>query len=156
MARAPSIRTAPKPTSSLYDADFVEWTRQTAALLRRGRFDDVDVQHLAEEVEDMGKRDRRTVESRLEVLLAHLLKWQYQPERRSGSWRATIRTQRSRLELTLRDSPSLRAEVPAMVSRRYVKAVALAADQTGIAATRFPRRCPYTGVQILDERYLPE
>jgi hypothetical protein len=139
-----------------YDEDFVEWTRHTAALLRRGRFDEVDVARVAEEVEDMGKRDRRTVESRLEVLLAHLLKWQWQPERRSGSWRATIRTQRSRIELTVRDSPSLRAEVPAMIARRYPKAVALASDQTGVAAARFPRRCRYGAAQVLDERFLPE
>ncbi len=155
MARAPSLRSAPTSTPS-YDGDFVEWTRHTAALLRRACFDEVDVRHLAEEVEDMGKRDRRSVESRLEVLLALLLKWQYQPEQRSGSWRATIRTQRSRLELTLHDSPSLRAEVPAMISRRYPRSVALAADQTGIAAAPVPRRCPYAAAKVLDERYLPE
>ena len=155
MARTPSSRTAQSP-HALYDEDFVEWTQRTAALLRQGRLGELDVPHLAEEIEDMGKRDRRTVESRIEVLIAHLLKWQLQPERRSGSWRATIRTQRSRLELTLRDSPSLRAEVSTMVSRRYPKAVALVADQTGIAAARLPRRCPFTPDQVLDAGYLPE
>jgi hypothetical protein len=123
--------------------------------LRDGRFADLDVENLAEEVEDMGKRDRRVVESRLEVLLLHLLKWQYQPRRRSGSWRATIRVQRSRLELVLRDSPSVRAEVPAMLLRRYPKAVAAAADETGLPEARFPPTCPYTAEQILDEKFLP-
>lgn len=155
MARAASLRPVRGRTVA-YDQDFVEWTRHTAALLRQGRFDAVDVARVAEEVEDMGKRDRRSVESRLEVLLAHLLKWQWQPERRSGSWRATVRTQRNRLELTLRDSPSLRAEVAAMIGRGYPKAVAVAADQTGVPAARFPRRCPFTATQVLDERFFPE
>jgi hypothetical protein len=139
-----------------YDHDFFAWTQHTAALLRAGRFGELDVEHLAEEVEDMGKRDRRAVESRLEVLLAHLLKWQYQARRRSGSWRASIRAQRSRLELVLRDSPSLRAQIPAILSRRYAKAVGVAADETGLPRERFPEECPYTAEQLLDEAFLPE
>jgi hypothetical protein len=153
MSRAARTPTAPGPG---YDEDFFAWTQHTAALLRSGRFAEIDVAHLAEEVEDMGRRDRRAVEGRLQVLLAHLLKWSYQPHRRSSSWRTTVRTQRSRIALVLGDSPSLSAQVPAIVIRSYPKAVALAADETGLPADRFPERCPYSAEQILDEEFLPE
>lgn len=138
-----------------YEDDFFAWTQHTAALLREGRFPQVDVEHVAEEIEDMGKRDRRVVESRLEVLLSHLLKWRYQPRRRSRSWRASIRTQRSKLGLVLRDSPSLKAQLPALVRTAYARAVATAADETGLNLKRFPRDCPYTAEQILDAEFLP-
>ncbi len=139
-----------------YDDDFFAWTRYTAALLREGRLGEVDREHLAEEIEDMGKRDRRVVESRLQVLLAHLLKWRVQPDRRSGSWRATIRTQRTRLELVLRDSPSLRARVPTMLDGAYAKAVAVMTDETGLPIEQFPADCPYTADQVLDEGFFPD
>jgi hypothetical protein len=139
-----------------YDSDFFAWTQHMAVLLRAGRFGELDVEHLAEEVGDMGKRDRRAVESRLEVLLTHLLEWQCQARGRSGSWRASIRAQRSRVELILGDSPSLRGQIPAMLRRRYAKAVGVAADETGLPRERFPPECPYTAEQILDEDFLPE
>src|SRR5713226_8402736 len=92
----------------LYDRDFFEWTQCNAALLRAGRFDQADVEHIAEEIEDMGKSERHELENRLLVLLAHLLKWRLQPERRGRSWRATIRVQRNGLLRLLRKMPSLR------------------------------------------------
>src|SRR5262245_23560214 len=94
--------------TSLYDTDFYAWTKQVASQLRRRRIDEVDVDHAAEEIEDMGKRDARELDSRMLILLVHLLKWQLQAEERSRSWRATIRTQRRDLGALLRMSPSLR------------------------------------------------
>jgi hypothetical protein len=154
MPRAESASRRPASPPG-YEGDFFAWTQHTAALLREGRFVDVDVAHVAEEIEDMGKRDRRVVEGRLEVLVAHLLQWRYQPRRRSRSWRASIHTQRSRLSLVLRDSPSLKAQLPALLPGTYGRAVALAAHETGVRAERFPRECPYTPEQILDPAFLP-
>ena len=154
MPRAQPLSTTPTSVAG-YDDDFFAWTQHTAALLREGRFAQVDIEHVAEEIEDMGKRDRRVVEGRLEVLLAHLLKWCYQPRRRSRSWRASIRTQRSKLGLVLRDSPSLTAQLPVLLRRSYARALALASDETGLKVERFPRDCPYTPEQILDAEFLP-
>ena len=92
----------------LYDSDYYEWTRETADALRRGEFATLDIASLVEEVEDLGKRERAALESRLTVLLAHLLKWDFQPSKRSRSWQATIELQRTRIERLLRQSPSLR------------------------------------------------
>ena len=139
-----------------YDDDFVEWTRHTAALLRAGRNVEIDLGHLAEEVEDMGKRDRRALEARLQVLLVHLLKWQHQPARRSGSWRGTIRTQRSRMKRILRDSPSLRVALPDVLQEVYPEAVAVAVDQTGLLDATFPKRCSYGLDELLDAEFLPD
>src|SRR5271170_2694515 len=91
-----------------YDADFFQWTQSTAEMIRQGRLAEVDLEHVAEEIEDMGKRDRREVRSRLIVLVMHLLKWELQPDLRAASWRSTIVEQRTQIELILEDSPSLR------------------------------------------------
>jgi hypothetical protein len=93
---------------NLYDIDIVAWAEQQAELLRAGRFSELDVENVAEEIEDVGRREKRELESRLAVLIAHLLKWQLQPSRRGGSWRGTIKTQRVRIERILRQMPSLK------------------------------------------------
>jgi hypothetical protein len=140
-----------------YDTDFYEWCLETAALIRGRRLEEVDLEHVAEEIEDMGKRDKREVGSRLTVLIMHLLKWQTQPERKDkSSWRATVEEQRLQLELVLRDSPSLvriaRQEIPAV----YPLAVKNAARETRLAVSRFPKTCPYTAEQILNDDFFPE
>jgi hypothetical protein len=139
-----------------YDSDFYEWCLETAALIRDRRFDEVDLEHVAEEIEDMGKRDKREVGSRLTVLIMHLLKWQMQPERKHTSWRRTIQEQRLQLELALRDSPSLvriaRQEIPAV----YPYAVKKAVTETRLAASLFPKTCPFTAEQILRDDFFPE
>jgi hypothetical protein len=96
--------------TDLYEQDFFQWTQTTAALIRQGKWHAVDARCVAEELESLGKRDRRELASRLQVLVIHLLKWHYQPEGRvqGHSWRSTIRTQRLELRLLLQDSPSLR------------------------------------------------
>ena len=128
------------PATKLYDEDFVEWASETARLLREGRFDSIDVGHLVEEVEDMTGRDKRELLSRLIVLLQRLLKWQHQPENRSGSWKATVLTQRTELELLFEQSPSLKRIARGSVPRAYRKAVAAAAAETGLPVTAFPNR----------------
>jgi hypothetical protein len=138
-----------------YDVDFFAWTRRTAALLRSRRFDELDTEHLAEEVEDMGKRERRELGSRMVVLLAHLLKWAQQPERRSPSWEATIIAQRTEIDELLTDNPSLRSEVSGFVARRWRVALKQAAAETQRAAEDLPATCPWTVGQVLDGTFLP-
>jgi hypothetical protein len=143
-------------TRSLYDRDFVGWTAQVVEALRRGDWAALDVANLIEEVEALGKSDRRAIKSRLEVLLMHLLKWQFQPEQRSRSWQATILEQRLRIAEILEDSPSLKNYWPTVVDAAYDGARKLAAIETGLAVERFPVGCEYSIGQILDEAYLPE
>jgi len=139
-----------------YDEDFFAWTQQTAELLEQRRFDEIDLEHAAEEIADMGKRDRREIRSRLTVLVAHLLKWQAQPELRdSASWRSTIVEQRREIELLLADSPSLRRVAREELSKIYADAARYASREAGLAVQQFPARCPYTFEQILDGDFLP-
>ncbi len=139
-----------------YDVDFFAWTQHTAALLRSGRFDEVDVEHLAEEVEDMGKRERRELSSRIVVLVAHLLKWVQQPDQRTPSWKVTIGSQRREIAALLDDNPSLRPEVSRQVMLRWTAAVDDAATETRLPADTFPASCPWSAEEILDGAFYPE
>jgi Domain of unknown function DUF29 len=141
--------------AGLYDEDFFEWTRRNAELLRAGRLDQADIAHIAEEIEDMGKRDLRGLNRRVQVLLIHLLKWQLQPEKRSRSWQRTIAVQRIKLEQILEDSPSLRQRMEPNLQGNHRKAVQLAAIETGLTAAQFPAACPYTVEQILNPDFSP-
>jgi hypothetical protein len=143
------------PTSKLYDEDFAQWTAETARLLREGRFKEIDVEHVAEEIEDMGKNHHREVSSRLRLIIQHLLKWQYQPDRRSGSWKAKVATQREELEELLEQSPSLRRTPDRTLVRAYGVAVVAAASETWLPEDSFPPKCPYTLEQIQDRDFLP-
>jgi Domain of unknown function DUF29 len=143
------------PAVDLYDVDFFEWTQRTAGQLRARRFHEVDLQHAAEEIEDMGKRDLRELNSRMEVLLAHLLKWKLQPRHRSRSWRATIVAQRHEIEATLKDSPSLRRRLASARRSNYERAAARAAAETGLRWSAFPPDCPFSMDEILDAGFLP-
>ena len=148
-------KTLIRPATKLYDEDFVEWAFETTRLLRARQFEELDVEHLAEEIEDMAKRDKREMSSRLRVLIKHLLKWQHQAGKRSGSWQSTIITQRAAIEQVLEQSPSLRRMVPASVARVYRDAAQAAAAETGLPAESFPRDCPFSAEQILDRTFLP-
>jgi len=139
----------------LYDEDFFEWTLRNAELLRAGRFAEADIAHIAEELEDMGKRHQHELSSRLRVLLTHLLKWQIQVLRRSGSWRATIDTQRQEIADLLRQMPSLRNALQQGLPEAYPRAVNKAAGETGLAPTVFPPSCPFRLEQILDATFFP-
>jgi len=144
--------TAPQ---QLYDRDFFEWTQCTAALLRAGRFDQADIEHVAEEIEDMGKRERRELVHRIAILMAHLLKWQVQPERRSRSWELTIRVQRKGIAKLLKGMPSLRPFLEENLEDAYEEALAQALNETGQVESVFPPTCPYTIDVILDPEFLP-
>jgi hypothetical protein len=141
--------------SGLYDEDFFEWTRRSAELLRAGQLEQADIEHIAEEIEDMGKRDLRGLDSRVEVLLIHLLKWQLQPAKRSRSWQTTIASQRIKVKRLLRQSPSLRRKIYAHLGGNYEDAVHLAVIETGLPLNKFPAECPFTVEQILDPEFLP-
>ena len=141
---------------SSYDKDYYAWFSEQAGLLRRGLWQQVDVEHLAEELEDMGKREKRALRSRMVVLLAHLLKYAYQPQQRSPSWQGTIREQRKQLSELLDDSPSLKPRLLEELPDGYISARLLAAGDTGLAATAFPEHCPFTLEQLLDEYFWPE
>lgn len=132
-----------KATEELYDRDFFEWTQCNAALLRAGRFDQADIEHIAEEIEDMGKSQRRELESRLEVLLQHLLKWQVQPSGRSHSWRAPIKIQRRELTKLLAEMPSLKSKLAAEVSDAYDGGVTRASAETGFPNPPSPLPAPF-------------
>ena len=143
--------------TSLYETDFYAWTQQQAALLRKNTWGELDAANLAEEVESLGRRDKRELGSRLQVLLAHLLKWRYQPERRedSHSWYDTIVEQREQIADLLADSPSLQPQVPDLLSLRYVRARRRALRETGLSETVVPQMCPWTIEQVLDEAFWP-
>ena len=139
----------------LYDRDFFEWTRCNAALLRAGRFGEADILHIAEEIEDMGKRDRRKVVNRLKVLVMHLPKYQFQPDRRSPSWEETIDTQRDEIALVLQDAPSLRNYALEILTEVYRRAVRKAARETGLPFDTFPKSCPYSVDELLSTDFFP-
>lgn len=132
-------RTSPTPVT-LYEADETAWLDQTAELVRDGRFDLLDPGTLAEYLSDMANRDRREVYSRLVVLLAHLLKWEYQPDGRSRSWRGTILEQQRELRLIL-ESRTLRNHAAAVLADAYIDARRQAAAETGLARGVFPEEC---------------
>lgn len=139
--------------ASLYSTDYACWVEQTVELLRQGRLSEVDLVYLIEEVEDLGKSQRQALKSNLRVLLMHLLKWQYQPERQSKSWRSTIREHRNRILDILEDSPSLQNALVESLEQCYRQARLQAADETGLDAKIFPEQCPYDSAQVLDEDF---
>ena len=138
-----------------YEEDFVLWTERQAALIRARQLDLVDWDNVAEEIESLISGDRRELCSRLEVLMMHLLKWQFQPMHRSRSWRSTIRNQRGRIERVLKQSPSLRREVAKLGREEYAAACEAASAETGFALRTFPKALPHTAEQILDEDFFP-
>ncbi|OUC16267.1 MAG: hypothetical protein B0A82_02655 [Alkalinema sp. CACIAM 70d] len=141
--------------NSLYDHDFAAWVVQTVAQLRSGDYGAVDWENLIEEIEEMGKRERRALKSNLVVLLLHLLKWQYQPEMRCGSWRGSIVEHRQRLRDGLRESPSLQSYLQEVWAEAYRDGRERAIAETELEATRFPIEPPYTIEQALDADFLP-
>jgi hypothetical protein len=133
----------------LYDTDLLAWAERQAAHLRAGQLDRLDLEHLLEELEAMTGKLRRELKNRLRVLLAHLLKWQAQPRRRSRSWAATIAEQRDQIAALLEESPSLRHDLQEAARSAYPRAVRLAAIETGLSRDSFPPELPYASAQIL-------
>ena len=143
-------------SAQLHNHDFYTWTHQQAELLREGRFNELDTEHLIEELASMGARERRELGNRLAILLAHLLKWQYQPHLRGSSWRQSIRNARIAVEKIVKDSPSLKSAIAPAVADEYKNAKADAVDETGLRDDLFPTVCPYSEANLLSHDYWPE
>lgn len=135
-------------TTATYETDFYLWTQQQVDLLRQGALSAIDVENLIEEIESMGASDRRSISSFLELVIMHLLKWQYQPEPRGTSWRTSISKGRNAIERTLEYSPSLKRQLPEMIVAEYRRARKEASLETGLPLTAFPDQCPFTIGQI--------
>jgi hypothetical protein len=136
--------------ADLYERDETAWLERMAELVAKGQLAEPDYQHLAEYLTDMATRDRREVKSRLIVLLTHLLKWQFQVEGQSASWRGTIREQRLQLQLLL-ESSTLRKHAEAVLADAYAHARKLAAGETGVRLARFPKECSWTIDELLSD-----
>lgn len=142
--------------ASLYERDFHAWANEQAGLLRAGKLAEADIVHLIEEIESMGRSERRELVNRLTVLLLHLLKWRLQPALRGNSWRLSIKEQRIRLASHLEDNPSLRAEIAPAILQAYRLAALEAERETGLLESTFPATCPFSFEQMMDERFWPE
>ncbi|MBE9170158.1 DUF29 domain-containing protein [Pleurocapsales cyanobacterium LEGE 06147] len=152
----PSPKTSVKSSSSLYEEDYYRWIETTVNQLREGRLAEVDLANLSEELEDMGKSQKHAIKSNLRVVLMHLLKYKYQPDKRANSWKYTITEHRIRLEDDFSDSPSLKRYFSEVFDESYQKARKLAATETGLPLETFPPESPFTQQQALNSDYLPE
>ena len=141
-----------------YEQDVILWSLEQAALLRSGQFSQLDIEHLADEIEDVGKSEQRELANRMGVLLAHLLKWRHQPERRSVSWQSTIRHQRKRIALALRKTPSLKSTLSDADWREemWLDAIEQAGRETGLAEDAFPEACPWPMEKVMAQDWTPE
>lgn len=139
-----------------YETDIVAWAREQAALLRSGQLSALDIEHIAEEIEDVGKSEKRELASRMAVLLAHLLKWQHQPGRRGSSWTRTLKEQRKAIAAALRQTPSLKTSLTDAdwLAGVWADAVTKAIDETGLDS--FPEDCSWPMMQVLSEDFFPE
>jgi len=147
-----------------YDQDFDSWIQQHIALLKQGRVNEIDIEHLIEELEDMGKSHRRELVNCFIPLIAHLLKWQYQYKQlqdrwgsfTGGSWKGTITEQRTKFARLLKQNPSLNSCLQDAVSDAYPDALKIAVNETDLPKSTFPENCPYTIEQLLDENFYPD
>ncbi len=144
------------PKRSLYEQDFYAWANEQAALLRAGKLSAADIANIAEEIESMGRAEKRELVSRLTVLLLHLLKWRHQPEMRGASWRVSVANARDDLADLLADAPSLRANVRECLASAYRRARRQASAETGLHETTFPRVCPYSFDQATSADFWPD
>ncbi|MBC8121201.1 MAG: DUF29 domain-containing protein [Gemmatimonadaceae bacterium] len=138
-----------------YEADFHAWTLEQAALLKAGRWHRLDIENLVEEIESLGRAERRELRNRLVVLVGHLLKWQFQPDRRSNSWQATITGQRREILELLLEQPSLKSYLDEAFVRSWESGVDLAVKETDLPYSHFPDACPYTFEQALGGEFWP-
>jgi hypothetical protein len=141
-------------TSQLYETDFYAWTLEQVKLLKQGQLNQLDISNLIEEIESLGKREKQELRNRLGILLGHLLKWEYQNNKRSNSWKATIREQRRRIKEHLEENPSLKSYLSEAMISAYQDGVDLAIQETNLPDITFPAENPYSISQILDSDYL--
>ncbi|MGB7551095.1 MAG: DUF29 domain-containing protein [Chromatiaceae bacterium] len=142
-------------TTTRYETDVLAWSNEQARLLRAGQFGLLDLEHIAEEIEDVGKSEQRELASRLAVLMAHLLKWHYQPERQSASWQRTIKEQRRALTFHLKQVPSLQTRLAdaEWLGAIWADAITRAIEETGMGG--FPEECPWAVADLLSQDWLP-
>jgi hypothetical protein len=138
-----------------YEDDFALWSAEQGALLRAGRFDRLDRENLAEEIESLGRSQKHEIDSRLGILLLHLLKWERQPEHRSRSWQSSIQEQRRRIARLIKDSPSLQSYPAEVFEEEYPLAREKASIESGVFLELFPLECPYSIENILDPGFFP-
>lgn len=143
-------------TSSLYETDFYAWTQEQVDLLKTQQWHLIDATNLIEEIETLGRKERQELRNRLGVLLGHLLKWQFQAEKRTSSWLSTIREQRVQIRLLLEDSPSLKPYLKEIFLTAYELGLALAIRATRLGERVFPEECPYSPEEIMNPEFLPE
>ena len=139
----------------LYKTDFYSWTQQQAQLIRSGNLEALDLDNILEELESMGKSEYRQLSHRLDILLMHLLKWQFQPEHRSTSWEGSIKEQRYRLKRLLNDNPGIKSEIPSILPEAYGVAKISAYKETGIPEDSYPAQCPWTFEQVMESGFWP-
>jgi len=144
------------PTADLYERDFYAWANEQAALLREGKLAAADIQHIAEEIESMGRTEKRELISRLTVLLLHLLKWQFQPTHRGPSWRLSVANARDDLTDHLADNPSLKSQLADAIASAYRRAHRQASAETGFPEGTFPASCPWPFEQMMKDDFWPE
>lgn len=144
-----------KPQDSLYERDFYAWLNDQATKLRARSHNDIDWDNLSEEIESVGRSQKKEIRSRLELLIHHLLKWQFQPGRRSESWRITIGEQRTFIPGIIEDSPSLASYPTEIFEKAYSAGRRKAIEETGLTANVFPSSPPFSVSEALDDRYLP-
>ncbi|MFB2876537.1 DUF29 domain-containing protein [Floridanema aerugineum] len=142
-------------TSELYESDFYAWTVEQARFLRNEDWSNLDISNLAEEIESLGRQEQSQLESRLEVLIGHLLKWEFQPSKRSKSWFFTIREQRRKISRLLQRNPSLQPYLPKALTEIYPDALDLALRETSLKEEIFPQECPYSLEEILNAEFFP-
>lgn len=140
--------------ATLYNQDYSLWLETTIEKLREHQFQSVDIDNLIEELETLGRSEKKALRSYLRLIVMHLLKWQYQPEKRSKSWKITIRNNRFEIEEALQDSPSLKPQLAELLNQCYPRAVMEASEETGLVVSTFPTSCPFTIEQILDYNFL--
>ena len=145
-----------KESLTSIDSDYARWCEEQAAFLRMRNFSIVDIENIAEEIESLGRSDRREIRSRLQVLLIHLLKWKFQKEKRCGSWKGSIAEARKNIEILLQESPSLKSYPQSILPDEYEFALFKAIDETDLDEALFPAQCPFTITEILDQKYLPQ
>lgn len=143
-------------TNSLYEQDFMLWIEKTVDLLRQQKFTELDLENLIEEIEDMSMSQRSALRSNFTVILLHLLKWKYQPEKRTNSWKSSIREHRMRIRDQFKDSPSLKRYFVEIFVKCFQDARELAADETGLKLEIFPEESPFSLDEVLDPDFLPE
>jgi len=142
--------------TTLYEQDYYQWLTQTSQCLKTGDFSQLDLPNLIEEIDDMGISQKRAVSSNLRVVLWHLLKYKYQPQKRTNSWRFTIYEHQRRLLESFKNSPSLKPYFQEIFDDCYQSAREAAARETELPIEIFPEICPFSQAEALDKNYLPE